>query len=57
VRHSRSGKYRRTRLLVMTLGYGRNSVGLPLFRPSSQVWPELYEKAYFPLGAMLPVSD
>jgi transposase len=51
VRDEKSGKYRRTRLFVMTLGYSRKSVRLLVFRSSSQVWAELHEKAFRRLGA------
>ena len=50
VRDEQSGKYRRTRLFVMTLGYSRKSVRLLLFRSSSRVWTELHEKAFSRLG-------
>ena len=46
VRDPLSGKYRRTRLFVMTLGYSRKSVRLLVFRSSSQIWAELHEKAF-----------
>ena len=46
VRDPLSGKYRRTRLFVMTLGYSRKSVRLLVFRSSSQIWSELHEKAF-----------
>jgi len=46
VRDPLAGKYRRTRLFVMTLGYSRKSVRLLVFRSSSQVWAELHEKAF-----------
>jgi transposase len=46
VRDTLSGKYRRTRLFVMTLGYSRKSVRLIVFRSSSQVWAELHETAF-----------
>ena len=46
VRDEKSGKYRRTRLFVMTLGYSRKSVRLLVFRSSSQTWAELHEKAF-----------
>jgi transposase len=46
VRDTLSGKYRRTRLFVMTLGYSRKSVRLIVFRSSSQAWAELHEKAF-----------
>jgi transposase len=41
-----SGKYRRTRLFVMTLGYSRKSVRLIVCRSSSQAWAELRERAF-----------
>ena len=50
VRDAQSGKYRRTRLFVMTLGYSRKSVRLLLWRSSSRVWAELHEKAFRRLG-------
>ena len=46
VRDPATGKYRRTRLFVMTLGYSRKSVRLLVFRSSSQIWAELHEKAF-----------
>jgi transposase len=45
-----TGKYRRTRLFVMTLGYSRKSVRLLSFRSSSRIWAELHEKAFRRLG-------
>ncbi len=50
VRDPESGKYRRTRLFVLTLGYSRKSVRLLAFRSSSQIWAELHEKAFRQLG-------
>jgi hypothetical protein len=41
-----TGKYRRTRLFVMTLGYSRKAVRLLTFRSSSRIWAELHEKAF-----------
>ena len=49
VRDPQSGKYRRTRLFVMTLGYSRKSVRL-VWRSSSRVWAELHEQAFRRLG-------
>jgi transposase len=46
VRDPHSGKYRRTRLFVMTLGYSRKAVRLLVFRSSSQIWAELHEQAF-----------
>lgn len=50
VRHPQSGKYRRTRLFVLTLGYSRKSVRLLTWRSSSRIWAELHEKAFRRLG-------
>ena len=50
VRDPQSGKYRRTRLFVMTLGYSRKSVRLLSFRSSSRIWAELHEKSFRRLG-------
>jgi len=50
VRDPDTGKYRRTRLFVMTLGYSRKSVRLLSFRSSTQIWAELHEKAFRRLG-------
>jgi transposase len=50
VRDPQNGKYRRTRLFVLTLGYSRKSVRLLVWRSSSRVWAELHEKAFRRLG-------
>src|SRR6266568_700254 len=50
VRDPQTGKYRRTRLFVMTLGYSRKAVRLMTFRSSSRIWAELHEKAFRRLG-------
>src|SRR6516162_5884821 len=50
VRDPGTGKYRRTRLFVLTLGYSRKSVRLLVFRSSARVWAELHEKAFRRLG-------
>jgi transposase len=50
VRDPQSGKYRRTRLFVLTLGYSRKSVRLLSFRSSARIWAELHEKAFRRLG-------
>src|SRR5688500_12240310 len=55
VRDPQSGKYRRTRLFVMTLGYGRKCVRLLTFRSSSRIWAELHEKAFRRLGGSVRV--
>jgi transposase len=50
VRDSQTGKYRRTRLFVLVLGYSRKAVRLLTFRSSSRIWAELHEKAFRRLG-------
>ena len=50
VRDPQTGKYRRTRLFVLTLGYSRKAVRLLTFRSSSRIWAELHEKAFRRLG-------
>src|SRR6202051_2270247 len=50
VRDPDTGKYRRTRLFVLTLGSSRKSVRLLVFRSSARVWAELHEKAFRRLG-------
>ena len=50
VRHPETGKYRRTRLFVMTLGFSRKSVRLLTWSSSSRVWAELHEQAFRRLG-------
>lgn len=46
----RTGKYRRMRLFVFTLGCSRKSVRLLRFKSSSQIWAELHEEAFRRLG-------
>ena len=50
VRDPDSGKYRRTRLFVLTLGCSRKCVRLLTFRSSARIWAELHEKAFRRLG-------
>jgi transposase len=50
VRDPQTGKYRRTRLFVLTLGYSRKCVRLLVFRSTARVWAELHEKAFRRLG-------
>ncbi len=50
VRDAASGKYRRTRLFILTLGYSRKSVRLLSWRSSSRIWAELHEQAFRRLG-------
>jgi transposase len=50
VRHAETGKYRRTRLFVLTLGHSRKSVRLLVWKSSSRIWAELHERAFRRLG-------
>jgi len=50
VRHPETGKYRRMRLFVLTLGCSRKSVRLLTWKSSSQIWAELHEEAFRRLG-------
>jgi transposase len=50
VRDPETGKYRRTRLFVMTLGCSRKAVRLLTFRSSPRIWAELHERAFPRLG-------
>jgi transposase len=55
VRDPQSGKYRRTRLFVLTPGYSRKSVRLLVFPSSSRTWAELHEKAFRRLGGVVRI--
>jgi transposase len=55
VRDPVSGKYRRTRLFVLTLGYSRKCVRLLTWRSSSRIWAELHERAFRRLGGTVRV--
>jgi transposase len=50
VRHPETGKYRRTRLFVLTLGWSRKSVRLLVWKSGARVWAELHERAFCRLG-------
>jgi transposase len=50
VRDPNTGKYRHTRLFVLTLGYSRKCVRFLVFRSSVRIWAELHEKAFRRLG-------
>jgi transposase len=50
VRDPETGRYRRMRLFVMTLGYSRKSVRLLTWRSSAKIWCELHETAFRRLG-------
>ena len=55
VRYPETGKYRRARMFVATLGYSRKSVRLLTFRSSSRVWAQLHEEAFRRLGGVTSV--
>jgi transposase len=55
VRHPTTGKYRRTRLFVLTLGYSRKSIRLLVWQSSTQTWAELHERAFRRLGGTVRV--
>jgi len=50
VRDPQSGRYRRTRLFVLTLGYSRKAVRLLTFDSSVRTWAEFHERAFRRLG-------
>ncbi len=50
VRDPQSGKYRRTRLFVLTLGYSRKCIRILTFQSSTRTWAELHEQAFRRLG-------
>ena len=50
VRPPGGGKYRRTRLFVLTLGYSRKAVYLLTWQSSAQIWATLHEQAFRRLG-------
>jgi transposase len=50
VRDPRTGKYKRTRLFAMTLGWSRKSVWLLSFNSSAQQWAQFHEEAFSRLG-------
>ncbi len=50
VRDPKTGKYRRMRLFVFTLGCSRKSIRLLSFKSSSQIWAELHEETFRRLG-------
>lgn len=55
VRHPDTGKYRRTRMFVLTLGYSRKAVRLLAWRSSTKTWAELHERAFRRLGGAVRV--
>ena len=57
VRHPETGKYRRTRLFVMTLGCSRKAARLLVFESSAEVWARLHERASTLITSNRPVED
>jgi len=55
VRDPVSGRYRRARMFVLTLGYSRKCVRLLTFRSSTRIWVELHERAFRRLGGLTRV--
>jgi transposase len=52
VRDPNTGKYRRSRLFVLTLGYSRKCVRLLTWQSSARIWAELHEQAFRRLGGV-----
>jgi len=52
IRDPMTGKYRRSRLFVLTLGYSRKSIRLLTMRSSARIWAELHEQAFRRLGGV-----
>ena len=52
VRDPQSGRHRRTRLFVLTLGFSRKCVRLIAFTSSTQTWAEMHETAFARLGGV-----
>ena len=55
VRDPATGKYRRTRLFVLTLGFSRKCVRLLTWRSSAEIWAQLHERAFRRLGGTVKV--
>jgi transposase len=56
VREPSTGKYRRTRLFLLTLGCSRKSVRLLTWRSSAKTWCELHETSFRRLGGAARVA-
>jgi transposase len=50
VRHPTTGKYRRTRLFLLTLAHSRKAVRLLTWKSSTKTWAQLHEQAFRRLG-------
>ena len=51
-RDPRTGKYRKPRLFVMTLGFSRHAFRKVVWKSSSQTWCELHEEAFAYFGGV-----
>jgi len=52
VREPGSGKYRRTRLFLLTLAHSRKAVRLLTWKSSTKIWAQLHELAFRRLGGV-----
>lgn len=52
VRHPTTGKYRRTRLFLLTLAHSRKSVRLLTWKSSTKIWAQLHEQSFRRLGGV-----
>ncbi len=50
VRDPHNGRYRRTRMFVLTLGFSRKAVRLLTWHSNTRIWAELHERAFRRLG-------
>jgi transposase len=55
VRDPGTGKYKRVRLFLFTLGYSRKCVRLLTWRSSARIWAELHERAFRRSGGTVKV--
>jgi len=54
-RDPQTGRYRRTRMFVLTLGCSRKCVRLLTFQSGARIWAELHERAFRRLGGATKV--
>jgi transposase len=55
VRNPKTGKYCRTRLFIMTLGFSRKAARLLTFHSSAETWARLHERSFRRLGGAVNV--
>jgi transposase len=51
-RHPKTGKYRKPRLFVMSLGFSRDAFRKTIWKSSKQAWSELHEEAFAHFGGV-----